>query len=62
MNLANGEILVAGSFAALWLFTGAHLSPVLSLVIVAPIAFAGNWLIYQYFLLPLVKRSRKCLL
>ena len=58
MNLANGEILVAGSFAALWLFAGAQLSPVLSLIIVVPIAFVGNWLIYQYFLLPLVKRSK----
>ena len=58
MNLANGEILVAGSFGAFWFFTAAGLSPYVSLVAVMPLAFAANWLIYRVLLQPLVKRSR----
>jgi branched-chain amino acid transport system permease protein len=58
MNLANGEMLVAGSFAAFWIFTGYQYSPVLSIVIVAPLAFVVNWLIYKIFMRPLVKRAK----
>lgn len=58
MNLANGEMLVAGSFAAFWIYTGAQLSPILSIVIVAPLAFAANWLIYKIFMRPLAKRAK----
>ncbi len=58
MNLANGEMLVAGSFAAFWIFTGWQLSPILSIVFVAPLAFAANWLIYKIFMRPLVKRAK----
>ena len=58
MNLANGEMLVAGSFAAFWIFTGATVSPILSIVVVAPLAFAINWLIYKIFMRPLVKRAK----
>lgn len=58
MNLANGEMLVVGSFAAFWIFTSTQLSPVLSLAIVAPLAFAANWLIYKIFMRPLVDRAK----
>lgn len=58
MNLANGEILVVGALAAFWLYTTADISPLLTLLIVAPIAFAANWLIYRFLLLPLVKRAK----
>ena len=58
MNLANGEMLVAGSFAAFWIFTSASLSPILSIALVAPLAFILNWLIYKMFLRPLVKRTK----
>jgi len=58
MNLANGEMLVAGSFAAFWIFTGYQYSPVLSIVIVAPLALGANWLIYKIFMRPLVKRAK----
>jgi len=58
MNLANGEILVAGSFAAFWVFTSASLSPILSIAVVGPLAFILNWLIYKIFMRPLVKRAR----
>tara|TARA_B100000315_G_C14555987_1_gene578184 strand:- start:56 stop:922 length:867 start_codon:yes stop_codon:yes gene_type:complete len=58
MNLANGEMLVAGSFAAFWIFTSATYSPVLSIAVVAPLAFTVNWLIYKIFMRPLVKRAK----
>ena len=58
MNLANGEILVAGAFAAFWFYTGAVLSPFLSILIVAPLAFAINWAIYRYLMRPLVDRAK----
>lgn len=58
MNLANGEFLVAGGFGAFWFFTAAQLSPLLTIFIVAPLAFALNWLIYVVFLRPLVKRAK----
>ena len=58
MNLANGEILVAGSFGAFWLYTGSKLSPMLSIFIVMPLAFVFNWLIYRFLLRPLVRRAK----
>ena len=58
MNLANGEILVAGAFAAFWFNTGVQLSPFLSILVVAPLAFAVNWAIYRYLMRPLVDRAK----
>ena len=58
MNLANGEILVLGALAAFWLFTTNGVSPLLTLVMVTPASFVGNWLIYRFLLSPLAKRSR----
>ena len=58
MNLANGEVLVLGALAAFWLYTTSQISPLLTVVLVAPIAFFGNWLIYRFLLTPLVKRSK----
>ncbi len=57
MNLANGEMLVLGALAAFWLFTTAAISPLLTLFVVAPLAFIGNWLIYRILLRPLVRRA-----
>ena len=54
MNLANGEVLVAGAFGAFWFFTAAKVSPYFSLVAVMPLAFALNWAIYRIVLQPLV--------
>ena len=58
MNLANGEILVAGSFGALWLFTGAHVNPILAIVVLAPAAYILNYCIYKVLLHPLVTRAK----
>jgi len=58
MNLANGEMLVAGAFAAFWTYTAGQISPFLSILYVAPLAFAANWLIYRILLVPLIKRAK----
>ena len=58
MNLANGEMLVAGAFGAFWIFTARNQSPYVALLLVVPGAFLLNWLIYRYLLRPLVRRAK----
>jgi branched-chain amino acid transport system permease protein len=58
MNLANGEMIVIGGFSAFWLYTSAQVSPLLTVFLVAPIAFVLSWLIYWIMLRPLVKRAK----
>ena len=58
MNLANGEMLVAGAFAAFWTYTAGQVSPLLSILFVAPLAFVANWLIYRVVLMPLIRRAK----
>ena len=58
MNLANGEILVAGAFGAFWFYSGSQVSPFYSILPVVPLAFAVNWAIYRYLMLPLVRRAK----
>jgi branched-chain amino acid transport system permease protein len=58
MNLANGEMLVAGAFAAFWTYTAGQVSPILSILFVAPLAFLANWIIYRVVLMPLIKRAK----
>ncbi|MBL1421694.1 MAG: branched-chain amino acid ABC transporter permease [Alphaproteobacteria bacterium] len=58
MNLANGENLVFACFMAFWLYTAFAINPILGIVIIAPMAFVINWLIYSYAMRPLVNRSK----
>ncbi|OAN75291.1 branched-chain amino acid ABC transporter permease [Sulfitobacter sp. EhC04] len=58
MNLANGEILVAGGYFAFIAYTATQLSPILTIFLVAPLAFALNSLIYRVMLQPLVNRAK----
>ena len=58
MNLANGEMLVAGAFGAFWLFTAQQVNPMLALLFVVPAAFVLNWVIYRWLLTPLVRRAK----
>lgn len=58
MNLANGEVLVAGAFAAFWFYTAQQLNPMWALLVAVPLAFAVNWLAYQWLLRPLVRRAK----
>lgn len=56
MNLAFGEITVVGAFLALALFTGAGLSPFLSIFAIAFLAFVANSLIFLALIRPLAAR------
>lgn len=58
MNLANGEMLVLGALAAFWVFTAQEISPYLTMLVAAPLAFAGNWVIYRVLMRPLVARAK----
>jgi branched-chain amino acid transport system permease protein len=58
MNLAYGEFLIAGAFGAYWLYTAHAVNPLLGLIVVVPVAFAVNWAVYQFLLLPLVRRAK----
>ena len=59
MNLANGEILIAGAFCTFWFYASTQLSPLFALILVVPGAFVLNWAIYRLLLLPLVEDSGK---
>ena len=58
MNLANGEILIAGAFSTFWFYAGTQASPLLALFLVVPAAFVLNWAIYRVLLQPLVRRAK----
>jgi len=58
MNLANGEMIVLGALASFWVFTTASVSPIFTLVLIFPVALLGNWLVYRYLLIPLVRRAK----
>jgi len=58
MNLANGEILIAGAFSTFWFYAGTQLSPLFALFLVAPTAFVLNWAIYRVLIQPLVRRAK----
>jgi branched-chain amino acid transport system permease protein len=57
LNLSYGEFFVGGAFAAFFMIMLWKLNPMLSFFISAPIAFAMNWLIYQYMMVPLIRRA-----
>lgn len=58
MNLANGEMLVAGAFGAFWVYTVHQINPFISILFVVPLAFIFNWLVYRFLLTPLVRRAK----
>jgi branched-chain amino acid transport system permease protein len=57
-NLAYGEFLMAAAFAAFWMFTLAHIDPILGMALSVPVTFGANWLVYRLLMLPLVRRAR----
>lgn len=57
MNLAYGDLIIAGSFGAMLLFTAADINPLIALIIVVPAGFALSWLVYALMLQPLARRS-----
>lgn len=58
LNLAYGEMTIAAALAALVLFTRAGVSPLVSLLLLVPIAAAIGAILYRIAFLPLVRRAR----
>jgi branched-chain amino acid transport system permease protein len=57
LNLSYGEFFMGAAFAAFFAIMLWRINPILSLAVSMPIAFVLNWLIYQYLLVPLVRRA-----
>jgi branched-chain amino acid transport system permease protein len=58
LNLSYGEFLIGGAFIAFFtVMSRWQLNPLISLFASVPIAFALNWLIYRFLMLPLVRRA-----
>ncbi len=53
LNIAHGEFIMLGAFAAWTLFTKAGISPLLSVLICAPFFFAVGFVIYRLLYRPL---------
>jgi branched-chain amino acid transport system permease protein len=57
LNLSYGEFFMGGAFTAFFMIMLWKFNPLLSLLISMPLAFAANWAIYQYLMIPLVRRA-----
>jgi branched-chain amino acid transport system permease protein len=57
MNLAYGELTLIAAFILTALFQGLGVSPLLSIVLIAPAGYCLGWLLYQVMMRPLVARS-----
>ena len=57
MNLSYGEGLMLAAYGTFWLLTLGHVSPLVGLVLIAPVAFVANWLIFRVVLEPLIRRA-----
>ena len=58
MNLAYGETIIAAAFGAYLVHNTLGVSPILGLALLAPAGFAFSWLVYDFLMRPLVRRSR----
>ena len=58
MNLAYGEVIVAGAFGTFWFFVATKASPMLAILGVVPAAYVLNWLVYRILIRPLVRRAK----
>jgi branched-chain amino acid transport system permease protein len=57
LNLSYGELFLGGAFTAFFTIMSWKLNPLLSVFISLPIAFVLSWLIYQYLMMPLIRRA-----
>jgi branched-chain amino acid transport system permease protein len=58
INLAYGEVLLAGAFGAYWLYSAHAVSPLVGIFLLVPVAFVVNWAVYRFLLTPLVSRAK----
>lgn len=57
LNMAHGEILMIGAFAAFWAWQLAGFNPAMALVVVGPLLFGCGYL-FQYFVVQRLERSK----
>jgi branched-chain amino acid transport system permease protein len=57
LNLAYGELLMLGGYAAFFGFTWAGFPPLVTAVVGVPVAFGLSWLLFRYVLHPLLART-----
>src|SRR5262245_17951171 len=57
LNLAYGELMMLGGYAAFFGFSLLKLPPLATAVLGVPAAFAAGWLLFRYVLHPLLGRS-----
>ena len=57
LNLSYGEFFLGGAFTAFFTIMLWKLNPMLSVFVSIPIAFVMSWLIYQYMMIPLIRRA-----
>lgn len=57
MNLSYGEFVILGAFVGYGFAAPLESSPLWAFVVIAPLAFALNWLVYRYLMRPLVRRA-----
>ena len=57
MNLAHGEVVVAGAFCAFLLVTAAGIGPLPGLLLVVPAGFAFSWALYALLFRPLARTA-----
>jgi branched-chain amino acid transport system permease protein len=53
LNIAHGEFLMISGYVMFWLFTLAKVSPLVSIVVTAPLMFLLGLLIYKVIVMPL---------
>jgi branched-chain amino acid transport system permease protein len=57
INLAHGEMVMLGMFGAYWSYTLLGIDPFLSVVIWAPVMFAGGMLIHRFLLKDVIPKG-----
>jgi len=57
LNMAHGDFIMLGGFGAFWLFSLLRISPLLSLVICAPLMFALGLLVHRLIYHPIRLKS-----
>ncbi len=57
LNMAHGDFIMIAGFAAFWLFTLAGISPLIALVISAPLMFVLGLLVHRLIYQPLRKKA-----
>jgi branched-chain amino acid transport system permease protein len=57
LNMAHGDFIMVAGFAAFWLFTLAGISPLIALVVSAPLMFVLGLLVHRLVYQPLRKKA-----